>query len=445
MPFAVLRTLRRHPTAAACARAPRLPEPLGISNSRPSERRRRRPRRSTSRGRGSRRAAHSRRGTLALRLRRAADELPERLEVPAGTYESQKAKKQSRTRAAAPTRRRQRGRNRPRRWSTRVSAEHLADSVNGGHAIRVPEEVPGPDTRYAAARASPRGPTLERRLELPHVGEPAGSVGVEGITGPAEPPVVVVGGQLAVVPPLLGQQPADHGLVHAGDSVPRRGSRIAPRSWRGRGARRDSSLRGGGIPRSCARAGTPGSSMERTEEDGKHHHRHDRRIPGASVSTLSRPPRANGITYVDVPRLDTRRAKCAMLEARHFGVPGHRRGRAQRSRGLCVRGLDPRARPGNTVLVGPVRDQAELRVPATRVGPRLTLSARPRLTGARRGIDRAREGESHTASVAVGTFAARISRSPRLRGRSKSEAALGMRERQRIRSPAACGAAMPYR
>lgn len=175
----------------------------------------------------------------ALRLQGAADELPERLEVPARHVRVPEAEEADVElarrlpledvgqdvvgRAAGPR---------------AVQLEHLGDGVDGGRAIRVPDEVSGPDPGPGGELedVAARPERLERRFELPHVGEPAGcGLGVEGVAGAAEPPVVVLGRPLAVVPPLLGEQPVDRGLVHAGDSIP--AARLASRMWRGRSAR----------------------------------------------------------------------------------------------------------------------------------------------------------------------------------------------------------------
>src|SRR5919109_2041235 len=160
----------------------------------------------------------------ALRLQRATDELPERLEVPAPHVRVPEAEE---TDVELPRRLPLEdvgedvvGRAaRPRA----VQLEHLGDRIDGGDAISVPEEVPGPEPgpRGELEDVAARPERLERRLELPHIGEPAGCrLGLEGVAAAAEPPVVVLGGALAVVPPLLGQQRVDRGLVHAGDSIP---------------------------------------------------------------------------------------------------------------------------------------------------------------------------------------------------------------------------------
>src|SRR5581483_5891 len=158
----------------------------------------------------------------AVRLQRAADQPPERLEAPARHM-----------RVPEPD---EAGVELTRRLPLEdigedvlgrvagpraVQLEHLGDGVDGGHALRVPEEVsrpdPGPGGELEDVAARPE--LLERRLELPHVGEPAGGgLGIEDVAAAAKPPVVVLGRPLAVVPPLLGEQQVDRGRIHADDS-----------------------------------------------------------------------------------------------------------------------------------------------------------------------------------------------------------------------------------
>ena len=81
----------------------------------------------------------------------------------------------------------------------------------------------GPDSgpRGELEDVPARAERLERRLELPHIGEPEGfGLGVEGVASAAEPPIVVLGRPLTVVPPLLGQQPVDRSPIHAGRLYP---------------------------------------------------------------------------------------------------------------------------------------------------------------------------------------------------------------------------------
>ena len=164
-------------------------------------------------------------------LQRSTDELPERLEVQARHVRVPEAEE-----ADVELARRlpcedvgEDVLGRPA-GSRAVQLQHLRTGVDGRHAIGVPEEAqrPDPGSRGELEDVPARAERVERRLELARVGEPAGcGFGVEGVAAAAEPPVVVLGRPLAVVAPLLRQQPLDRGLVHGCDHIPAADSTLA--------------------------------------------------------------------------------------------------------------------------------------------------------------------------------------------------------------------------